>query len=77
MNSQKLIRRATGTAMIAAGPLCFALAGPAPASANPDLCVTGPYGYASACIEVPGVQIVYDDGPRGKGKGHWKHGHWH
>lgn len=80
MNSQKIIRRGAVFVAAAVAPVFFAVATPTAASAAPGLCVTGPYGYASACVDVPGVQIVYDGpgrGPHGPGKGHWKHGHWH
>lgn len=59
----------------AALPVGVALAGAAPASAGPDVCVSGPYGFAYACVDTPGWVEWYDDGPRGRGNGHWKHGH--
>lgn len=55
-------------------PLGIAVVAAAPASANPDLCVGGPYGVAYACVDTPGWVDWYD-GPRGRG--HWKHGHGH
>jgi hypothetical protein len=69
------------TAALAVGaailPVGVALAGAAPASAGPDVCVSGPYGFAYACVDTPGWVGWYDDGPHGRGNGHWKHGHDH
>ena len=31
----------------------FAVAGAGQASANPGWCISGPFGYASACLDVP------------------------
>jgi hypothetical protein len=61
----------------AALPVGVALAGAAPASAGPDVCVSGPYGFAYACVDTPNWVNWYDDGPRGRGHGHWKHDHRH
>ncbi len=73
MSWQNMIRRSAIGVIAAAVPLGFATAVAAPASAGPNLCVSGPYGYASACVDVPGVNVWYD-GPRGHGKGkHWRH----
>lgn len=55
-------------------PVGVAIAGAAPASAGPQICATGPYGYVQTCVEGPGWARWYDDGPRGHGRGH---GHWH
>ena len=54
-------------------PVGIAVVGAAPASAGPELCATGPYGYVSACVEAPGWGW-YDNGPRWRGHGHG-HGH--
>jgi len=35
-------------------PLVFAVAGAGQAPADPGVCVSGPWGYASACINGPG-----------------------
>ena len=35
-------------------PVVFAVAGAGQASADPGICVSGPWGYASACINRPG-----------------------
>jgi hypothetical protein len=75
----KLIRRLAVGASVLAAPAVFAMSGAGQASADPDLCVSGPYGYASACVEVPGIQVWYDDGPRGPkwhGDRGWHKGHW-
>lgn len=62
----------------AALPVGVALAGAAPAAAGPDVCVSGPYGYAYACVDTPAWINWHDDGPRGRGHGGpWKHGHHH
>ncbi|MGY4653968.1 hypothetical protein [Mycobacterium sp. URHB0021] len=34
-------------------PVVFAVAGAGHASANPGWCISGPFGYASACLDVP------------------------
>lgn len=70
----KTVALATGAM---AFPIAVAVAGAAPASAGPDVCVSGPYGFASACVDAPRWVEWYDDGPRGRGNGHWKHGHNH
>lgn len=68
----------TATAGIAVAlPIGAALVGAAPASAGPDVCVSGPYGFAYACVDTPGWVNWHDDGPRGHGHGHGKHGHGH
>jgi hypothetical protein len=35
-------------------PVVFAVAGAGQASADPGWCVSGPFGYASACLNAPG-----------------------
>ncbi|CAJ1496818.1 hypothetical protein [[Mycobacterium] burgundiense] len=38
--------------------------------------MSGPYGYASACVDVPGVNVWYDGPRKGPGKAkHWRHHH--
>ncbi|MDV3129880.1 hypothetical protein M1247_33585 [Mycobacterium sp. 21AC1] len=77
MISSKLKRAAVVGLGTLAVPVGIAVAGAAPASAGPELCVSGPYGYAQACVEGPGwVRPWYDDGPRWRGHGHG-HGHGH
>ena len=47
-----------GKAAVALGavavPVVFAVAGAGQASADPGWCVSGPFGYASACLNAPG-----------------------
>lgn len=61
------------TAAIALGalvvPVGIAVAGAAPASADPNLCVSGPFGYAYACVDGPDWGW-HDNGWHGRG--HWK-----
>ena len=38
----------------AAALVVFAVAGAGQASADPDWCISGPFGYASACLNTPG-----------------------
>lgn len=80
MIRSKLMRALVVGAGAVAVPMSVAVIGAAPASAGPDLCVSGPYGYAYACVEGPGwVRPWVDPGPGwrghgpGPGKGHWKH----
>ena len=35
-------------------PMVFAVAGTGQASADPGICVNGPWGFASACVNGPG-----------------------
>lgn len=58
---------------VLATPLTIALANAGPASADPGICVSGPWGYAYACVQTPGWVDWYD-GPRWHGNGHG-HGH--
>ena len=46
-------------------PVVLAVAGAGQASADPGWCVSGPFGYASACLNTPGW---VDGGP------HWNGG---
>lgn len=81
MISRKMIRRSVVFVGALAASAGFALAGASQASADPELCVTGPYGYVTTCADVPIVDVWYD-GPRGPwdwdGKpGRGPHGHHH
>jgi hypothetical protein len=68
--SAKMLWNASLGIGVVAMPLIIGVAGAAPASADPGLCVTGPFGYAQACVEVPGWHGDWYDGPR------WRDG-WH
>ncbi len=46
-------KTAAGLGAVAA-PVVFAVIGAGQASADPGVCVNGPWGYASACINEPG-----------------------
>jgi hypothetical protein len=70
-----LLRKATLAMSVAALPFGMAVVIAAPASAGPDVCVGGPFGYAYACVDTPDWVGWYDDDHRGRGHGHWKHGH--
>jgi hypothetical protein len=50
-------------------PVVFAVAGAGQASADPGLCISGPFGYASVCLNGPGW---VDWGPGWDGG--WDHG---
>ena len=69
------MNRLTNLGKLAAGlgvvavPISVALAGAGAASADPGLCVSGPYGFAHACVDTPGWYNGWYDGPR------W-HGGW-
>ncbi len=52
-------------------PLGIAVGGAASASADPGLCVNGPFGYAQACVQAPGW-VGWYDGPQWRGG--WGHG---
>lgn len=59
-------------------PFGLTVANAAPASAGPEVCVSGPYGLAHACVEGPGWAKPWHPGPPHK---HWKkyhkhHKHW-
>ena len=68
--SKMLGKTAVGLVAVAV-PVVFALAGAGQASADPGFCVTGPFGYASACLNAPG----WVNWAPGWG-GDWGHG-WH
>jgi hypothetical protein len=53
-------------------PVVFAVTGAGQASADPGFCVSGPFGYASACLNTPGWIGWY--GPHWDGG--WDNG-WH
>lgn len=67
-------------------PVVFAVAGAGQAAADPGACVSGPYGYASVCVDGPGWvdwNPGVDWGPPGQVKnslcpwnppGHWTGG---
>lgn len=66
---KRLGKLAVGVGVVAV-PIGIATAGAGSASADPGLCVNGPYGYAQACVDVPGWYNGWYDGPR------WRDG-WH
>lgn len=68
------MRKTVALGFGAAAASGIALAGAAPASAGPDVCVSGPYGFAYACVETPGW-VQWHDGDGHRGRGHWKHHH--
>ncbi|MBP2450276.1 hypothetical protein [Mycolicibacterium lutetiense] len=75
MIRSKLMKAAAVGLGALAVPVGVAVAGAAPASAGPQICATGPYGYVSACAEGPGwARPWYGDNWRGRGHGHG-HGH--
>jgi hypothetical protein len=57
----------------AAVPVMFAVAGAGQASA--DICVSGPWGYASACLNTPGW-VDWNPGWDGGWHGDWHGGDW-
>ena len=80
-----VFRRAALGLAAASVPAVFAVTGAGQASAAPDICVSGPWGYVNTCVDVPrvhvpGVQVYYNDdrGPRHPhGHGHGRgHDHW-
>ena len=56
-------------------PVVFAVAAAGQAPADPGVCVSGPFGYASACLDTPGWIGWY--GPRWDGDwdNGWRGGH--
>lgn len=66
-------KRVKSLGMVAAGlgavavPMGIAAAGAAPASADPGLCVSGPFGYAYACVDAPRWHGDWYDGPGWRG----------
>ncbi len=73
MISSKLKRAAAVGLATLAVPVGVAIAEAAPASAGPQICASGPWGYVQACAEGPGWGRWYGDGHwygRGHGHGH-------
>jgi hypothetical protein len=56
MSSSRILRKAAAGLGALAVPVVFAVAGAGQASADngPGACVSGPFGYASACLNWPG-----------------------
>lgn len=52
-------------------PAVLAVGGAGQATAGPDICVSGPYGFAYACVNTPNW-VGWHPGPP---PGHWKHPH--
>lgn len=50
----KMLRYAAVGLGAVAVPVVIGVVGAAPSSADPGLCVSGPYGYAQACVNSPG-----------------------
>lgn len=81
MNSRDIRRKAAVTVGAAAAFAAIGLGGAASASAdNNGACISGPFGYTQACVNLPGwVAPRWDDGPywgpgwHGHGDG-WHHG---
>jgi hypothetical protein len=66
MRARRLTMTAAAFGVIAA-PSAIAVISAAPASADPGACVQGPWGVASACVDVPWVDHWVDvdvDRPR-------------
>jgi hypothetical protein len=74
MRSKTIAKAAAGLFAVVA-PLGIALGGASSASADPGLCVSGPYGFVDACVQAPGWVNWYD-GPRWHDGWHdgWRHG---
>ena len=54
-------------------PVVFAVAGAGQASAGPRICVSGPFGYAFACVDTPGWGWGWDGGwDNGSHGGEWE-----
>jgi hypothetical protein len=71
IRSKILAKAAIGLCAVVA-PMAIAIGGAASASADPGWCVSGPFGYASACLQAPGWAPWYG-GPGWYGGG-WRHG---
>jgi len=83
--SRILGKTAAGLAAVTV-PAVLAVAGAGQTAADPDTCVSGPWGFASACVDAPGWvdwNPGVDWGAPGQIKnawcpwnppGHWKHG---
>ena len=77
-----LVKTAAGLSAVAL-PVVFAVAGAGQAAADPGICVSGPWGYASACVDGPewvGWDPGVNWGPPGQVKNAWcpwnPPGHW-
>lgn len=70
MIRSKMTRTAVIGLGVVAAPLAIAIASPGAASADPGLCVSGPWGYAYACVDVPNWPGYWYDGPHWRGHGH-------
>jgi hypothetical protein len=53
MSRSEILGKAAAGLGAVAVPVVFAVAGSGQASADPGWCVSGPFGYASACLNVP------------------------
>ena len=74
-----LIRRTALGIGILAAPIVFAVAGAGQAAADPNVCASGPFGYVSACLNVP-VPWWYNGPPNWHDNGWhngWYNGHGH
>ncbi|BBX25251.1 hypothetical protein [Mycolicibacterium alvei] len=61
------VRKLAAGLGVVAVPMGIAFAGAGSASADPGLCVSGPYGFAHACVDTPGWYNGWYDGPRWRG----------
>ena len=69
-------KTAAGVGAVAV-PVVFAVAGAGQASADPGICVNGPWGFASACVNGPGWVdwwLPHWDGGWDGGWGYWQGG---
>jgi hypothetical protein len=86
MTLPRIVGKSIAGVAALAVPAAFAVAGSGQAAADPDLCVSGPWGYASACIDSP-EWVNWNPGPNwgapgqikknwcpGNPPGHWKGG---
>lgn len=73
MTSSGILGKTAAGLGAVAVPVMFAVAGAGPAPADPGICVTGPWGFTSACINGPGW---VDWGPHWGGEWNdgWGHG---
>ena len=72
MIRSNLTRAAVVSVGALAVPVAVAVGGAAPASADPEVCVSGPYGYVHACVEAPGWRPWHGDRHwHGRGHGHY------
>lgn len=72
MTRLKILKKLTAGIGLVAVPMGIALAGAGQASADDGdgLCVSGPFGWAHACVEGPGWYDGWYGGP-------WWGGGWH